>query len=81
MVTGVSKNANGTRETLGTIRTLAPGSIPKKIIAVLLKSNEPIQQGVSVGGITARCWSTSKPDGVPGNTYTPVSGASPAPSN
>ena len=81
MVSGPSKSGNGTRDTLGTIRTLAASTTPKKIIAVLLKSNEPIQQGVSVGGITARCWSTAKPDGVPGNTYTPVPNASASPSN
>ena len=81
MVTGPSKNGNGTRDTLGTIRTLAAGSKSKKIVAVLLKSNEAIQQGISVSGITARCWSTPKPEGVPGNTYTPVAGASASPSN
>jgi hypothetical protein len=80
MVTSPSKSG-GVRETLGTLKTLAAGSTPKRIIAVLLKSTEPIQQGVSVSGITARCWSTDKPDGVPSNTYTPTPGSSATPSH
>jgi hypothetical protein len=79
MVTGPSKSGNGIKETLGTLKTMAPGSRAKKIVAVLLKSTEPIQQGVAVSGITARCWSTDKPDGIPSNTYipTPTSSATP----
>jgi hypothetical protein len=80
MVTSPSKSG-GVRETLGTLKTLSAGSTPKRIIAVLLKSTEPIQQGVSVSGITARCWSTDKPDGVPSNTYTPTPGSSATPSH
>jgi hypothetical protein len=78
MVTAPSKTTAGGRDTLGTLHTLANGSDPKKIIAVLLKSTEPLATGVSVNGITARCWSTAKPDGVPSNTYAPVPSASPS---
>ena len=69
MVTAPNQSGNG-RDTLGSIRTLANGSREKKIIAVLLKSNVPLADGVSVGGITARCWATPKPDNLPSNTFT-----------
>ena len=81
MVTGPSKTNPNNRETYGTIQTFENGSRAKKIIAVLLKSNVELQDGISVGGITARCWSTPRPENVPSNTYTPVAGASTAPSN
>lgn len=81
MVTGPSKNGNGIKETLGTLKTLAPGSRSKKIVAVLLKSTEPIQQGVAVSGITARCWSTTKPEGIPSNTYIPTPSSSATPTH
>lgn len=69
-VTGPNRSGSGSRETYGTIKALALGSGAKKVIAVYLKSKEALQQGFSVGGITARCWSSDKPDGVPSNTYT-----------
>ena len=69
------------KETLGTLKTVANGSKPKKIIAVLLKSTEPIQQGVTVSGITARCWATDKPEGISSNTYTPTPSGSATPTH
>ena len=81
MVTGPGKNGSVIKETLGTLKTLANGSKPKKIIAVLLKSNEPIQQGVTVSGITARCWATDKPEGIASNTYTPTPSGSATPTH
>ena len=81
MVSGPSKTNPNNRETYGTIQTLESGSRAKKIVAVLLKSKVELQDGISVGGITARCWSTARPDNVPSNTYTPNTGASSAPSN
>lgn len=77
VVTSPSKTTPGTRDTLGTLRTLASGSSSKKVIAVILKSSEPLQDGVTVGGITARCWSSAAPDNVPSDTYTPI----PTPTN
>ena len=81
MVTGPGKNGSAIKETLGTLKTLANGSKPKKIIAVLLKSTEPIQQGVTVSGITARCWATDKPEGISSNTYTPTPSGSATPTH
>lgn len=81
MVTGPSKNGSTSRETLGILKTVSNGSKPKKIIAVLLKTTEPIQQGVTVSGITARCWATEKPDGIGSNTYTPTPAGTATPTN
>ena len=81
MVTGTGKGDLASKETLGTLKTIANGSRPKKIIAVLLKSTEPIQQGVTVSGITARCWATEKPDRIPSNTYTPTLSGTATPTN
>ena len=77
LVTAPSKTTAGTRETLGTLRSLAPGTSAKKVIAVILKSSEPLQDGVTVSGITARCWATARPENLPSNTYTPVPTPSP----
>lgn len=81
MVNAPSKDNPNNRETVGTIRTLESGSKPKKIVAVLLKSNLLIEDGVTVGGITARCWSTEKPANIPSNTYTPFGSATATPTN
>ena len=81
MVNAPSKENPNNRETVGTIRTLEPGSKPKKIVAILLKSNVLIEDGVSVGGITARCWSTERPANIPSNTYTPLQSATATPTN
>lgn len=72
VVTSPSKTTPGTRDTLGTLRTLANGSGAKKVIAVILKSSQPLEEGVTVGGITARCWSSDTPDNVPSDTYSPI---------
>ena len=77
LVTAPSKTTAGTRETLGTLRSLAPGTSAKKVIAVILKSSEPLQDGVTVSGITARCWATARPENLPSDTYTPVPTPSP----
>ena len=69
-VTGPKRDGNTGRENYGTIKALALGSKAKKVIAIYLKSKEPLQQGLDVGGITARCWSSDKPENVPSNTYT-----------
>ena len=77
LVTAPSKTTAGTRDTLGTLRSLAAGTSAKKVTAVILKSSEPLQDGVTVSGITARCWATARPENVPSNTYTPVPTPSP----
>jgi hypothetical protein len=69
-LSGPNRDGSTGRENYGTIKALALGSPAKKIIAVYLKSKEPLQQGLNVGGITARCWASDKPENVPSNSYT-----------
>ncbi len=57
----------------GTLRTTAPGSRAKLINTILLVSSEPLANGVTVGGIAAKCWTTSPTVRVPSNQYAAVS--------
>ena len=60
------------KKPLGALRTLTYGSKAKTISPILLISDEPLNDLVSVGGITAKCWNTSPGGKVPSNTYTPI---------
>jgi hypothetical protein len=60
------------KKPLGALRTLTYGSKPKTIATILLISDEPLNDLVSVGGITAKCWNTTPGGKVPSNTYTPI---------
>jgi hypothetical protein len=54
----------------GSLTTLVAGSKAKTIKAILLISEEPIADGLGVGGYTANC-RTGPPTGkIPSNTYT-----------
>lgn len=60
------------KKPLGSLRTLTYGSKAKTIATILLMSDEPLNDFVSVGGITAKCWNTTPGGKVPSNTYTPI---------
>ena len=54
----------------GTLRTLDLGTRARVIKPIMLISGLDLADGYSVGSITAKCWTSAKPDGVPSNTYT-----------
>jgi hypothetical protein len=54
----------------GSLTTLVAGSKAKTIKAILLISEEPIADGLGVGGYTANCRTGSPTWKIPSNTYT-----------
>ena len=54
----------------GSLTTLVAGSKAKTIKAILLVSEEPIADGLGVGGYTANCRIGSPTGKIPSNTYT-----------
>jgi len=54
----------------GSLTTLVAGSKAKTIKAILLISEEPIADGLGVGGYTANCRTGSPTGKTPSNTYT-----------
>lgn len=68
----VNSNDPNSKNPIGTLRTLDTGSIAKKIKTILLISEAPLSPGVSVGGISAKCWQASPGDKVPTNIYTAI---------
>jgi hypothetical protein len=54
----------------GSLTTLVAGSKAKTIKAILLISEEPIADGLGVGGYTANCRTGSPTGKIPSNTYT-----------
>ena len=54
----------------GSLTTLVAGSKAKTIKAILLISEEPIADGLGVGGYTANCRTGAPTGKIPSNTYT-----------
>jgi len=72
VVSGPSSADPTIRTPYGSLRTLAPATNAKSIKPILLISPEPLGDGVSVGGIIAKCWSQAGTEKIPANIYTPV---------
>lgn len=72
VISKISADDPKVKTPLGSLRTLTYGSKAKQILTILLISDQPLTDGVSAGGITAKCWNTSPGGKVPSNTYTPV---------
>ena len=72
VVSGPSSADPTIRTPYGSLRTLAPATNAKSIMPILLISPEPLGDGVSVGGIIAKCWSQAGTEKIPANIYTPV---------
>ena len=72
VVSGPSSADPTIRTPYGSLRTLAPATNAKSIKPILLISPEPLGDGVSVGGIIAKCWSQAGTEKFPANIYTPV---------
>jgi len=72
VVSGPSSADPTIRTPYGSLRTLASATNAKSLKPILLISPEPLGDGVSVGGIVAKCWSQAGTEKVPDNIYTPV---------
>ena len=72
VISQISATDSSSKSPIGTLRTLETGSSAKKIKTILLISQAPLATGVSLGGISAKCWQSSPGDNVPSNTYTPI---------
>jgi hypothetical protein len=72
VVSGPSSADPTIRTPYGSLRTLASATNAKSLKPILLISPEPLGDGVSVGGIVAKCWSQAGTERVPDNIYTPV---------
>jgi hypothetical protein len=72
VVSQVNETDPNSKDPIGTLRTLDTGSGAKKIKIILLISQAPLAPGVTVGGISAKCWQASPGDKVPTNIYTPI---------
>lgn len=70
VVSGPSSVDPMIRTPYGSLRTLASGTNAKSIKTILLISSEPLGEGISVGGIIAKCWSQPGTEKVPDNIYT-----------
>jgi len=72
VVSGPSSADPTIRTPYGSLRTLASATNAKSLKPILLISPEPLGDGVSVGGIVAKCWSQAGTEKIPANIYTPV---------
>lgn len=54
----------------GSLQTLAPASKAKQVVPILLISDEPITDGLGIGGYTAKCRIGTPVEKIPSNTYT-----------
>ena len=70
VVTGPDSEDATKKVNHGTLRTLAPGTRSRVIAPIMLISGLDLADGYAVGSITAKCWTSAKPDNVPSNTYT-----------
>jgi hypothetical protein len=69
-VLGIDPADSAKRIIYGSLTTLVAGSKAKTIKAILLVSEEPIADGLGVGGYTANCRIGSPTGKIPSNTYT-----------
>jgi hypothetical protein len=69
-VLGIDPADSNKRIIYGSLNTLVAGSKAKTIKAILLISEEPIADGLGVGGYTANCRIGSPTGKIPSNTYT-----------
>jgi len=69
-VLGIDPGDPTKRIIYGSLATLVSGSKAKTIKAILLVSEEPIADGLGVGGYTANCRIGSPTGKIPSNTYT-----------
>ena len=69
-VLGVDPTDPTKRVVYGSLQTLAPASKAKKVIPILLISDEPITDGLGIGGYTAKCRIGTPTEKIPSNTYT-----------
>lgn len=72
VVSQISSTDPNSKNPIGTLRTLDTGSGSQKIKTILLISEAPLAPGITVGGISAKCWQASPGDKVPTNIYTPI---------
>lgn len=72
VVSQISSTDPNSKNPIGTLRTLDTGSGAQKIKTILLISEAPLAPGITVGGISAKCWQASPGDKVPTNIYTPI---------
>jgi len=72
VVSQISSTDPNSKNPIGTLRTLDTGSGAQKIKTILLISQAPLAPGITVGGISAKCWQASPGDKVPTNIYTPI---------
>lgn len=72
VVSGPSSSDPTVRTPYGSLRTLASATNSKALKPILLISPEPLGDGVSVGGIVAKCWAQAGTEKIPANIYTPV---------
>lgn len=70
VVTGPDAEDATKKVNFGTLRTLALGTRPRITQAIMLITGVDLADGFTVGSITAKCWTTAKPENVPSNTYT-----------
>ncbi len=69
-VLGIDPADSTKRIIYGSLTTLVAGSKAKTIKAILLVSEEPIADGLGVGGYTANCRIGTPTGKIPSNTYT-----------
>jgi hypothetical protein len=69
-VLGIDPADSAKRIIYGSLTTLVAGSKAKTIKTILLVSEEPIADGLGVGGYTANCRIGSPTGKIPSNTYT-----------
>ena len=69
-VLGIDPENSISRIIYGSLTTLAPGSKGKKVIPILLISDEPIADGLGIATYTANCRIGTPSEKVPSNIYT-----------
>jgi hypothetical protein len=69
-VVGPAPDTSLNQITYGNLKTVTKGTAKRIINTVLLISEEPLADGVSITGITAKCYPSGIPAQPAGNTYT-----------
>ena len=56
----------------GNLRTFAERVPPKKVTTIFLITPEVIADNFRVSPVTAKCWTSTPPETIPSNSYTPI---------
>jgi hypothetical protein len=56
----------------GNLRTFIDRVAPKKVTTIFLITPEPIADTYRVSPVTAKCWTSTPPETIPSNSFTPI---------